>query len=113
MRSLRATDSRHALQATHLAQRCHLAIEGERDQAGAAVVVRDQVIQRAVTAFKDDLCATARDLEHSVAEHRFITFGLSAHERLLTVSHTERGSTVRIISARLMTRAERKIYEEG
>ena len=62
---------------------------------------------------RNDLCATARDLEHSVAEHRFITFGLSAHERLLTVSHTERGSTARIISARLVTRAERKIYEEG
>jgi hypothetical protein len=65
------------------------------------------------SALSPVLCATARDLEHSVAEHRFITFGMSVHERLLTISHTERGSTVRIIGARLMTRAERKIYEEG
>lgn len=69
--------------------------------------------EEAMTAFKDELCATARDLDHSMAEYRFITFGLSADGRLLTVSHTGRGSTIRIISARLITRAERKIYEEG
>ena len=83
------------------------------DKAAANLRKHGVSFEEAVTAFKDDLCATARDLEHSVAEHRFITFGLSVHERLLTVSHTERGSTVRIISARLITRAERKIYEEG
>ena len=69
--------------------------------------------EEAMTAFKDELSATARDLEHSAAEYRFITFGLSAHGRELTVSHTGRGNTIRIISARLITRAERKIYEEG
>ena len=29
------------------------------------------------------------------------------------VSHTERGNAIRIISARLATKTERKIYEEG
>jgi hypothetical protein len=29
------------------------------------------------------------------------------------VSHTERGNSIRIISARLATRTERKIYEKG
>ncbi len=29
------------------------------------------------------------------------------------VSHTEEGNIIRIISARLATRQERKIYEEG
>ncbi|MGH7429595.1 MAG: BrnT family toxin [Candidatus Methylomirabilaceae bacterium] len=33
--------------------------------------------------------------------------------RLLVVAHTERGDTIRIISARPATRGERKIYEEG
>ena len=69
--------------------------------------------EESVSALKDDLGATARDLEHSVTEFRFITFGVSARGRLLAVSHTERGDSVRIISARLATRTERKIYEEG
>jgi uncharacterized DUF497 family protein len=48
-----------------------------------------------------------------VDEERYITFGVSARGRLLVVSHTERGDTIRIISARLVTKGERKIYEEG
>jgi uncharacterized DUF497 family protein len=52
-------------------------------------------------------------LAHSAIEFRFITFGISAHGRLIAVSHTERGNKIRIISARLATRTERKIYEES
>lgn len=69
--------------------------------------------EEAASALKDDFAATARDLDHSTAEFRFITFGVSVRGRLLAVSHTERGGSVRIISARSATRAERKIYEEG
>jgi len=69
--------------------------------------------QEASTALRDTLAATARDFHHSVGEQRFITFGLSAAGRLLTVSHTDSGDLIRIISARLATRLERKIYEEG
>ena len=87
----------------------------EWDPSKAATNLRKHGVsfEEAMTAFKDEFCATARDLDHSVAEYRFITFGLSAHGRLLTVSHTGRGSTIRIISARLIARSERKIYEEG
>ena len=67
----------------------------------------------AVSALKDDHAATALNLEHSISEHRFITLGVSAHGRLLAVSHTERGGAIRIISARLATRTERTVYEEG
>lgn len=69
--------------------------------------------EEAVSALKDNFAATASDLEHSATECRFITFGVSVHGQLLAVSHTERGNTIRIISARLATRTERKIYEEG
>jgi uncharacterized DUF497 family protein len=69
--------------------------------------------EEATTAFRDPLSATAPDPDHSVGESRFITFGLSAKGRLLVVSHTERGETIRLISARLATKQERKIYEEG
>ncbi len=69
--------------------------------------------QEAATFFGDTLAITFADPDHSVNEHRYITFGLSRHHRLLVVSHTDRGDLVRIISARLMTRKERRIYEEG
>jgi len=87
----------------------------EWDSAKAAANVRKHGVsfEEAVSALRDNLAATARDLEHSVAESRFITFGISVRGRFLAVSHTERGSTIRIISARLATRGERKIYEES
>ena len=87
----------------------------EWDSAKAAANVRKHGVsfEEAVSALRDELAATARDLEHSVAEFRFITFGISAHGRFLAVSHTERGNRIRIISARLATRTERKIYEES
>jgi uncharacterized DUF497 family protein len=45
-------------------------------------------------------------------EDRFVTFGVTSQGRLLTVSHTDRGNALRIISARLATNVERQIYEE-
>jgi uncharacterized protein len=38
--------------------------------------------------------------------------GLSDRGRLLVVAHAERGDLIRIISARLASRRERKTYEE-
>ena len=64
------------------------------------------------TAFRDPLSATAPDPDHSVSEKRLVTFGISSKARLLTISHTDRGKSIRIISARRSTRQERKIYEE-
>ena len=46
-------------------------------------------------------------------EIRYITFGMSERGRLLVVSHTSRGERVRIISARIASKGEREIYEEG
>ena len=66
----------------------------------------------ATTAFGDPLAVTFADPDHSVKEARYITFGISRENRLLVVSHTERPDRTRIISARLVTRRERRIYEE-
>jgi uncharacterized DUF497 family protein len=52
------------------------------------------------------------DPDHSIEEQRFITVGLSRFENLLIVSHADRGDCIRIISARKVTRRERKFYEE-
>lgn len=68
--------------------------------------------QEASTVFGDHLAMTFEDPDHSKDEQRYITFGMSKNDRLLVVSHTDRGEKIRIISARLMDRKERKIYEE-
>lgn len=65
----------------------------------------------AVTVFYDPLSATFDDPDHSIAEDRFITVGYSPQGRLIVVSHTERGNTIRIISARPATISERKRHE--
>ena len=64
-----------------------------------------------VTVFHDPLSATFDDPDHSTAERRLITVGYSARERLVIVSHVEGDETIRIISARLATAAERKRHE--
>ena len=59
------------------------------------------------------MAATGADPDHSIGEFRYVTFGISGRGRLLVVAHTEQNETVRIISARLASKRERKIYEEG
>jgi uncharacterized DUF497 family protein len=68
--------------------------------------------EEAATALKDPMAATGCDPDHSVGEERFVTFGVSGRGRLLVVAHTEKDDTIRIISARIASRGERKIYEE-
>ncbi len=69
--------------------------------------------KEASSALRDTFSATAHDPDHSEDENRFVIFGISSRGRLLAVAHTERGNSIRIISARLATNAERQIYEEG
>ena len=65
----------------------------------------------AVTAFADPLSITIDDPDHSIDEDRFILIGATAAGRVVVVAHTFRDESVRIISARLATRRERKTYE--
>jgi uncharacterized protein len=67
--------------------------------------------EEASQAFEDDLSATFPDPDHSLGETRLITYGLGFGGKLLVVSHTETGGTIRIVSAREATRKERKRYE--
>jgi len=69
--------------------------------------------EEASTALSDPMAATGADPDHSIGEFRYVTFGISGRGRLLVVAHTEQNETVRIISARLASKRERKIYEEG
>lgn len=65
----------------------------------------------AVTVFGDPLSVTLPDPDHSRDEERCLLLGRSAAGRLLIVAITERGDTLRIISARPMTPRERRTYE--
>lgn len=67
----------------------------------------------ASTVFGDPLSITFNDPDHSIGEHRLLTFGYSRMNQLLAVVHTERHGKTRIISARRVIRQERKIYEDG
>ncbi len=69
--------------------------------------------EEAATALSDPMGATGADPDHSITKDRYITFGVLDWGRLLVVAHTEEDETIRIISARLANKGERKIYEEG
>jgi len=71
---------------------------------------------QAATVLADPLALTVFDAEHSQAEERWFTLGLSSQGRLLAIAHTYTATgtgsaRVRIISAREATRAERQQYE--
>ncbi|MDP2630500.1 MAG: BrnT family toxin [Candidatus Uhrbacteria bacterium] len=53
------------------------------------------------------------DINHSSQEKRFHALGRTNDGRLLFISFTIRANSIRIISARPMSRLERKTYEEN
>jgi len=85
--------------------------EWDREKAKKNDKKHKMSFDEAMTVFDDPLSATFDDPDHSVDEQRLITVGYSSRRRLLVVSHTERGKSVRIISARLATTQERKRHE--
>jgi uncharacterized protein len=64
-----------------------------------------------ISVFDDPLFLTFADPKHSSQEQRFIIMGESATGQLLVVSYTDRKDIIRLISARPVTRKERKAYE--
>lgn len=66
--------------------------------------------EEAVTAFSDPLSLTVFDPDHSADEDRYVLQGVSSVGRLLVVAHTDGAARIRIISARLATRRERRSY---
>ena len=68
--------------------------------------------EEASSAFGDPLSITIADTEHSRDESRLVLIGRSTPQRLVVVIHVELEETlIRIISARLATRRERRDYE--
>jgi uncharacterized DUF497 family protein len=63
--------------------------------------------------FFNDSLLILDDPRHSAAEKRWAAFGRTDAGRLLTVVFTKRGKLIRVISARDMSRKERRFYEEN
>lgn len=89
-------------------------IRFEWDPAKATTNARKHGVsfEEAQTAFFDDLALVIDDPEHSQDEARFVLLGFSAAARMLVVVHACRSDpdTIRIISARQASKAERVVY---
>lgn len=64
-------------------------------------------------AFLNRPVVVAEDVKHSQEEPRFTLLGRSNADRQLFAAFTIRGGRVRIISARPMSRRERRVYGEA
>ena len=86
----------------------------EWDESKAEINKRTHGVsfEEASTVFADPLSVTIYDPVHSDEEDRYITLGESQRRRLLVVVFTDRDDRIRIISARVATRRERKEYEK-
>lgn len=87
--------------------------EWDPSKAAANLAKHGITFDEGATIFLDRLALSGPDPDHSSGESRYISFGQSSLGRLLVVSHTYRPGRIRLISARRVSRAERKLYEEG
>ena len=89
-------------------------MEFEVDPAKAAQNLKKHKVsfEEAASVFGDAMAYTFADPDHSVGESRWLMFGISSKGRMLAVIYTERRGKFRLISARVATKHERKIYEE-
>ena len=87
-------------------------MELEWDRRKAASNLRNHGVDfaDAATVLFDDMALTVID-DAAENEDRHVTLGLDALGRCLVVVYTWRQETIRLISARKATKAERRCYE--
>ncbi len=85
----------------------------DKNKAASNLAKHEVSFEEAATVFGDPLSDTFDDPDHSAEDLRFLIIGHFEKGKLLLVSHTDNGETVRIISAREPTRGEREKYERG
>jgi uncharacterized protein len=88
-------------------------LEWDEEKNAANMQKHGVSFEEAAAVFGDPLSDTFDDPDHSAEDHRFVTTGASERGRLLIIAHTDRDGRIRIISARELTRQERRSYEEG
>lgn len=86
--------------------------EWDTEKAAANLAKHGVSFEQAASVFSDPLSLTAYDPDHSHEEERYITMGTSSENQLLIVAHTDRDDRIRIISARQLTKRERRNYEK-
>ena len=84
--------------------------EGNRDKNWATHKVSD--VEAEQVFFSEPFIA-AKDVSHTKSETRFYALGQTDAGRRLFIVFTIRKKLIRIISAREMTRRERRRYEHG
>ncbi|AKG22927.1 BrnT family toxin [Calothrix sp. 336/3] len=87
--------------------------EWDESKADANLKKHSVSFEEAKTVFDNPMAVIFDDEVHSIDEQREIIIGHSQKNRLLLVSFTERSNSIRIISARLVTRREREDYEQN
>jgi hypothetical protein len=90
-----------------------LLFEWDSDKARKNLEKHRVSFHEASTIFSDPFEITIDDPAHSWGEQRYVSIGRSFNQRLLVVAYTEREDWIRIISAWLATKKERRQYEEN
>ena len=84
--------------------------EWDAGKAASNLAKHSVSFEEATTVFAD---ARALDERDSSDQERLVTIGFSIRGRLLVVVWTERGSRIRLISARRATTHEQSLYARG
>ncbi|MBD1905428.1 BrnT family toxin [Funiculus sociatus GB2-A5] len=87
--------------------------EWDENKAASNLSKHGVSFEEAKTVFDDPLYVDFYDPDPSDEEQRYLIVGEPNRGRLLIVSYTERGDSIRLISTRVVTRSEREVYEEG
>lgn len=92
----------------------NIRFEWDKNKAEANLGKHRVSFEEAATVFYDPLARIFDDEDHSSGDVREIIIGHAITNRLLLVCFTERArDVIRIFSARLATKKERRDYEEN
>jgi uncharacterized DUF497 family protein len=86
-------------------------VQWDADKAAANLEKHGIDFADAATALEDELALTIEDTDPD--EDRFVTVGMDALGRVVTVVYTWRDDEPRLITARDATKLERRMYERG
>jgi uncharacterized protein len=87
--------------------------EWNRMKAARNVIEHNVRFPEAASVFFDEHAIFEMDSDHSEEENHYIVPGRSVRSNVTLVVHVFRSERIRILSARLATASERRLYEEG
>lgn len=88
-------------------------MEWDERKARANFEKHGVTFDEAASAFGDARGLDGEDLRHSATEVRRLRLATSSAGRVLVVAYTMRGQAVRLVTARLASRKERRRYAEA